>query len=70
MKDELGCEIMTKFIGLRGKSYSFLIDESSEDKKAKSTKACFMKGKLKFKNYTNSLQATQLDKEVKYLEKK
>ena len=29
---------MTKFVGLRAKTYSYLIDDDSEDKKAKSTK--------------------------------
>ena len=38
MKDELGGKIMTKFIGLRAKTYSYLIDNDSEDKKAKGTK--------------------------------
>ena len=38
MKDELGREIMTKFVGLTAKTYSYLIDNSSEDIKAKGTK--------------------------------
>ena len=38
MKDELGGKIMTEFIGLRAKTYSYLIDNGSEDKKAKGTK--------------------------------
>ena len=40
---------MTKFVGLRAKSCSYLIDDGSEDKKAKDTKKCVIKRKLKFK---------------------
>ena len=46
MKDELRGKIMTKLIGLRGKTYSYLIDDGNEDKKAKATKNCFKKGNL------------------------
>ena len=37
IKDELGGNVMVKFVvvGLRAKTYSYLIDDSSEDKKAK-----------------------------------
>ena len=38
MKDELGGEIMIKFVGLKAKTYCYLIDDGSEDKKAKGTK--------------------------------
>ena len=40
MKDKLGPKIMTKFFGLTEKTYrySYLIDDGSEDKKAKVTK--------------------------------
>ena len=37
MKDELGQKIMTKFVGLRPKTYSYLIDDGRENKKAKGT---------------------------------
>ena len=59
MKDEL-VEIMKEFVGLRGKSYSYLIDDGSEDLKVKDTKNCVMKRKLRFKNYENCLEASQL----------
>ena len=48
MKDELGRKIMKKFVGLSEKTYSYLIDDSSEDKKAESTKKCVVKRKIKF----------------------
>ena len=38
MKDELGEKIMTNFVGLKAKTYSYLIDDGSEDKIAKDTK--------------------------------
>ena len=47
MKDELGGTIMTKFVGLWAKTYSYIKDDGSEDKKAKSTKKCFIKKKFK-----------------------
>ena len=34
---------ITNFFGLRAKSYSCLIDDGSEDKKAKVTKKCVIK---------------------------
>ena len=39
MKGELGGKIMIKFVGLRAKNYSYLTDDSSEEKKAKGTKS-------------------------------
>ena len=36
----------------------------------KDTKKCVIKRKLKFENYKNCLEATQLDNKIKYLEKK
>ena len=44
MKNKLDRKIMTKLVGLRAKTYSHLIDDSSEDKKAIGKKVCH-KGK-------------------------
>ena len=60
MKNELNVTIMTKFIGLRAKTYSYLIDDGTEDRKAKDTKRCLIKIKLKIKNYKNCLETNQL----------
>ena len=53
MKDELGRKIMIEFVGLRAKTYTYLTNDGSEDKKAKGTKTCVIKTKLKFENYKN-----------------
>ena len=37
-------------------------------KKAKGTKKCVIRRKLKFENYKNCLEATQLDNKIYYLE--
>ena len=55
MKDELGGKIMTDFVGLLIKTYSYLMDDENSDKKAKRTKKCVIKRILKFNDYKNSL---------------
>ena len=40
MRDELGRKIIRKFVGLRAKTYSYLIDDGSEDNKQKAQKVC------------------------------
>ena len=55
MKDELGGKIITEFITLRPKTYSFLTDDGKEDKKAKGTKKCIIKKMIKFNDYKKFL---------------
>ena len=43
MKDELGGKLITEFVTLRPKIYSYLTDDCKEDKKAKGTKKCVIK---------------------------
>ena len=61
---------MIKFVVLRAKTYSYLIDYSSEVKKAKGTKKLVIKRKLKFENFKNCSEATQLENKINYLENK
>ena len=58
MKDELGRKITIKFVGLTAKT--------CEDKKAKGTKKCVVKRKLKFENNKNCLEATQIENKINY----
>ena len=55
MKDELGGKIITEFVTLRPKMYSFLTDDGKEDKKAKGTKKCVIKKMIKFNDYKKCL---------------
>ena len=60
MKDELGGKIITEFVTLRSKTYSYVTDDGKEDKKAKGTKKCVIKKMIKFNDYKKCL----LDDEV------
>ena len=55
MKDELGGTIMTEFVALRPKLYSFRQLDGSEDKKCKGTKKCVIKKTFTFEGYKNCL---------------
>ena len=59
---------MTKFVELRVTIYGYLIDDGSEDKKEIGTKKCVIK-KIKFENYKNCLEATQLENKIICLKK-
>ena len=60
MKDELGGKIITKFVTLRPKTYSFVTDDGKEDKKAKGTKKCIIKKMIKFNDYKKCLLNDEL----------
>ena len=51
MKDELGGKIMTEFVALRSKLYSYKVLDISEDKKCKGIKKCVVKKTLTFEDY-------------------
>ena len=55
MKDELNEKIITQFVALRPKTYSYLMDDGSNDKKAKGIKKYVIKQILKFHDYLNCL---------------
>ena len=55
MKDELGGKIMTEFVALRPKLYSYRELDGSEDKKCKGIKKCVVKKTLTFEDYKTCL---------------
>ena len=55
MKDELGGKIMTEFVALRPKLYSYKKLDGSEDKKCKGIKKCVDKKTLTFEDYKTCL---------------
>ena len=55
MTDELGGAIMTEFVALRPKLYSYKKLDGSEDKKCKGIKKCVVKKTLTFQNYETCL---------------
>ena len=59
MKNELGGKILTEFVALRPKTYSYLMDDGWSDKKDKGTK-CVIKRRLKFNDYKDCLLNNQI----------
>ena len=55
MKDELGEGIITEFVALRPKAYSYKTNDNIELKKAKGTKKCIINKMLNFNDYKNCL---------------
>ena len=60
MKDELGGRIMTEFIALRPKTYTYLMDDNNEVKKAKGTKKCMIKKELNINDYKDCLLSNKI----------
>ena len=55
MKGELGGDIITEFVALRPKAYSYITNDFIEMKQAKGTKKCVVKKMLKFETYKKCL---------------
>ena len=72
MKDELEGKIITEFVTLRPKTYSYLINDCKEDKKAKATKKCVIKRIIKFNDYKNCLlkEEVLLKSQQRFISKK
>ena len=66
MKDKLGGNIMTEFAVLRPQTYSYLTNDSHENKKQKTQKG----EKIKFEDYRHCLKPTHQENKINHLEKK
>ena len=51
--DGLGRKILTEFVGLRAKTYTYLMDDDSDHKNAKRTKKCVITRILMFNDHNN-----------------
>ena len=60
MTEFVALRLMTEFVALRPKTYSYLTDDCEEDKKAKITKKCVIKRRLKFNDYKDCLLNNQI----------
>ena len=49
---------MKEFLGLRAKTYSYLKENNYEDKKAKETKKCVIKRKIKYQDYKEMFRSS------------
>ena len=58
---------MNEFSKLTAKSYSYLRDDSIEDRKWNWRKSCVTKIKLTFEGYKNCLEATRLEDKTNHL---
>ena len=58
---------MKDLVGLSEKTYIYLINDSSEDKKAIVTKKCNFKRKIKFGNYEIGLEPAQIKNKINHL---
>ena len=54
-KDELGGKIMKEFCAPRAKTYAYIKDDDIEKKRAKGTKKCIIKRRIRFEDYTDSV---------------
>ena len=59
-KEELRAKIMKEFCALRAKTYTYLMDDDSEKKKAKGIKKCVIKCRLMFKNCDTQKKSIKL----------
>ena len=55
MKDELGGDIITEFVALRPKAYSYVTNNFIDMEKAKGTKKCVVNKMLRFNDYKKCL---------------
>ena len=59
-KDELGERIMKEFCALTAKTYSYLMDDNSENKESKGAKKCVIKWEPMFENYKECLSNNKI----------
>ena len=67
VKEESSGKILKELRRLRAQTYRYITDNNNESKKARGTKKYIVKRKLKFENYKNCLQGSQLENKIIHL---
>jgi hypothetical protein len=62
-KDEVKGKIITEFIGLKPKMYSFKVEDHKEEKKAKGVPTNIVKKEINFEMYKKTLEDTECKKQ-------
>ena len=66
IKYELGGKILTEFVALRPKIYSYIMDDDNSNKNAKGTKKCVTKRILKFNDCKTCLFQNEITLKSQY----
>ena len=69
MKDELGRKALINFSSLIPKNFSYLTDDSNENKNVKNTEKCVIKQKNEFEDWEHCLDSNQLENKINQLQK-
>ena len=64
MKDELGGQLMKRFVGLAAKTCSYIKKKNEKKTTTKGTKKCVIKRNIKFRGHKKCLKPTKVENRI------